>query len=257
MSLRSSSGERLLAPRHGPGVCPRCLNLTGKDGPCRACRANEQHLAVVAPISYSVGGEWLHHLIVSYKRDADPSVRDALTTLARLCEDFIGAHEQCVASAAGVTGFELVGTVPSGDRWRDLHHPMRRIVGELVESTRDRYERLLIRSETPAIPRVFDPARYRATRTLHGESVLLIDDMWTSGASAEAAAAALLDAGAGSVAAVVLARHLNRGWGANDPQLRRLAADDFEANRCVLCAAGRCLTKKPAAARLGDGGLTS
>jgi predicted amidophosphoribosyltransferase len=257
MLLRSSSGERLLAPRHGFGVCPRCLNLTGADGPCRACRANEHHLAAVAPISYSVGGEWLHHLIVSYKRGADPSVPDALTALAQLCEDFICAHERCVASAAGVTAFQLIATVPSGDPWRDLHHPLRRIVGELVPSTRDRYERLLVRSETPAIPRVFDPARYRATRALRGEAVLLIDDMWTSGASAEAAAAALLDAGASAVAAVVFARHLNRGWGTNDPQLRRMAQDGFDESRCVLCAPEPRLTKKPAAARWGDGGLTS
>jgi hypothetical protein len=51
-----------------------------------------------------------------------------------------------------VPGFQLVTTVPSADPLRDLHHPLRRIVGNLVEPTRDRYERLLVRSETQAIP---------------------------------------------------------------------------------------------------------
>lgn len=255
MSSRSSSGERLLlSPRHGPGVCPRCLNLTDAAGLCRACRAGEHHLAVVVPISYSVGGEWLHHLIASYKRDADPSVPDALATLARLCQQFLARHEACVAAAAAVPEFQLVTTVPSGDRRRDLHHPLRRVVGELVPSTGGRHERLLVRTPKPAVARAFDPSRYRATRELDGEAVLLIDDMWTSGASAQSAAAALLAAGAGTVAAVVLARHLNRGWHENDLRLRRLARAGFDPSRCVVCASGRSPATKPAAAQRGGGG---
>ena len=236
MSSTCSSAERLLSPRHGSGVCPRCLNLTGAAGICRACRASEHHLAVVAPISYSVGGEWLHHLVAAYKRDADPWVPDAVATLAQLCTDFLASHEACVAKKAGVQGFDLVTTVPSADPLRDLHHPLRRIVGELTEPTRDRYERLLVRSDSPAIARIFDPARYSTTRRLKGETVLLIDDMWTSGASAESAAAALLDAGARAVAAVVVARHLNRGWRENDVRLGQLAAGGFDPEHCVLCA---------------------
>jgi predicted amidophosphoribosyltransferase len=235
MSSTSSSAERLLSPRHGFGACPRCLNLTGVTGLCRACRATEHHLAAVVPISYSVGGEWLHQLIAAYKRDADPWVPDAMRTLARLCSDFLSRHEGCVASKAGVPGFQLITTVPSADPLRDLQHPMRRIVGEQVESTRERYERLLLRSDSPANPRVFDPARYCATRKLDGEAVLLIDDMWTSGASAESAAAALLAAGAQTVAAVVVARHLNRGWRENDARLDQLAARGFDQELCVLC----------------------
>ena len=88
--------------------------------------------------------------------------------------------------------FELVTTVPSGDPRRDAHHPLRRIVGDLVAPTRDRHERLLVRTAHPRCSRHFDAARYRATRQLRGEAVLLIDDMWTSGASAQSAAAALL-----------------------------------------------------------------
>jgi trimethylamine:corrinoid methyltransferase-like protein len=190
----------------------------------------------MVPISYSVGGEWLHRLIASYKRDADPSVPDARTVLTELCAEFVARHEHCLATAARVSEFQLVTTVPSADPLRDLHHPLRRIAGELIDSTRDRYERLLVRSATPAIPRVFDAARYRATRGLEGEAVLLIDDMWTSGASAESAAAALRAAGAETVAVLVLARHLNRGWDQNDSRLRRLARSGFDVDHCALCA---------------------
>ncbi|MDE3131757.1 MAG: hypothetical protein KGL16_11445 [Acidobacteriota bacterium] len=204
-----------------------------------------------------MGGEWLHHLIASYKRDADPSVPDALATLAGLFERFVAVHEPCVAARSGVGGFPLVTTVPSGDPLRDLHHPLRRIVGELVPALRDRYERLLVRSATPAIPREFDPGRYLPTRQLDGEAVLLLDDMWTSGASAQGAAAALRTAGAGPVAAIVVARHLNRGWHGNDLRLRRLAAGRFDPRRCVLCSGDPSSTARPAAAQRGGGGSLS
>lgn len=236
MSSTSFGVERLLAPRHGPGVCPRCLNLTHEaSGLCRACQAGDHHLAAVVPISYSVGGEWLHHVIASYKRDADPSVPDAVLALAEICGRFVVDHEPCVAAAAGVAAFEVVTTVPSSQPARDAHHPLRHIVGEMVDATRDRHERLLVCAATPAVPRQFDARRYRATRTLAGEAVLLIDDMWTSGASAQSAAAALLRAGAGAVAAIVIARHLNRGWNQNDLCLRGLAAERFGFERCALC----------------------
>ncbi len=237
MWLPRSAAEPPLTPRHGPDSCPRCLNLTGAAGLCRACRANEQHLAAVLPRFYSVGGEWLHHVILAYKRDADPSVTGAVSQLSRICETMLASHERCVAAAASVATFQIVTTVPSADPLRDLHHPLRRILGSEVRHTRARYERLLVRSAGPAIPRVFDPARYQATRRLDGEAVLLVDDMWTSGASAESAAAALLAAGAGTVAAIVVARHLNRAWRDNDRLLRRLARDGGVGERCALCAA--------------------
>jgi hypothetical protein len=240
MSLTSSAVDRLLAPRYGPGVCPRCLNLTREpSGLCRACHSGNSRLSVVVPISYSVGGEWLHHVIASYKRDADPSVPDAVFTLAEICDRFLSAHEVCVSAAAGVDGFELVTTVPSGQPDRDVHHPLRRIIGEMVHATHGRHERLLVCGPVPAAPRQFDAARYRATRRLHGEAVLLVDDMWTSGASAQSAAAALLAAGAGSVAAVVIARHLNRSWHQNDARLGGLGTHTFDFRHCALCAADR------------------
>jgi hypothetical protein len=218
-------------------VCRCCLNLTDGEGLGWACRHGEQRLAVVVPISYSIGGEGLHRLIVTYKREADRSVPQAVAALAQVCERFLVAHEPCVASAAGLKGvFDRVTTVPSADPMRDLHHPLRRIVGEVCEATRGRYERLLVRSDSVAIPRVYDPARYVPTRRLAGESVLVVDDMWTSGASAQSAAGALLAAGARCVAAVVLARHLNRSWHNNDASLRALQRLGFSYERCVLCA---------------------
>jgi predicted amidophosphoribosyltransferase len=231
-----SGAERLLAPRRGPGVCPRCLNLTGVDvGLCRACCSCEHHLATFVPISYSVGGEWLHQLVAAYKRDADPSVADAAIELASILDRFLTTHEGCVAAAAGTHRFSVVASVPSGHPVRDQWHPLRRVVGGLARATASRYERLLTASTAHEPGRQFDPNRFTATRALHGEPVLLIDDMWTSGASAQSAAAALRAAGAGPVAAVVIARHLNRDWGRNDSRLRAIEARGFTFSACAAC----------------------
>lgn len=235
-SCEHSGAERLLTPRHGPGVCPRCFNLIDVDvGLCRSCRASSNHIAVFIPISYSVSAGWLHNLIITYKRGADPSVPDATAQLTRILDRFISRHEHCVATAAGVERFPVVATVPSSDRRRDTRHPLRRIVGELAGSTLDRHERLLLCSATDAASHQFGADRYVATRSLVGEPVLLIDDMWTTGASAQSAAAALRRSGAGAVAVIAIGRHLNRAWHQNSARLRAISLGESSTAGCAVC----------------------
>ena len=228
----------LRAPRHGPGVCVRCFNFTREPDYelCYACATGEQHLDAMVPIAYSVAHEQLHHDLVRYKRYADPWVEMAVARLALILGRFLPLHEQCVASTAGATAFDVVTTVPSGQIGQDEFHPLRRIVGEMVASTAERYERLLRRSSASVRARAFDPARYRAVRPLTAANVLLIDDTWTTGASAQSAAAALKAAGAARVGAVVIGRHLNREWFENDQRLRRIA-QPLRRSVCALCAA--------------------
>jgi predicted phosphoribosyltransferase len=107
-------------------------------------------------------------------------------------------------------------------------------VGQLVGPTRARYEPLLRRSNLAVPPRHVDPGKFEPTRKLDGESVLLIDDTWTTGASARSAAAALANAGAGSVGAVVIGRYVNRDWHENDRRLRALT-HPFDWSCCALC----------------------
>jgi predicted amidophosphoribosyltransferase len=190
----------------------------------------------VAPISYSVGGEQLHHALLGYKRLKGRAQRELERELGMVLWRFLSLHERCVANAAAVEGFQIVTTVPSGDRDRDLDHPMRGIVGELVGPTHDRYSLLLTRSEAAVSPRARDANKFKSLRALPGETVLLIDDTWTTGASAQSAAAALRQAGSGPVAAVVIGRHVNREWHDNDRRLRALEQQPFDWERCALCA---------------------
>jgi len=91
-----------------------------------------------------------------------------------------------------------------------------------VLPTRDRFARLLTRSDAAVDDRTISAEKYRAACTLSGEPVLLVDDTWTTGANAQSAAATLRDAGAGSIALVVIGRHIRRDWEDNDQRLRGL-----------------------------------
>jgi predicted phosphoribosyltransferase len=233
--LSSPYENFMLGPRRGPDVCVVCFNFTRGYERCYACSQNEDRLAAVAPISYSIALEQLHRALMGYKRLSGEVARRLTVELSAVLWRYLAAHERCVARAAGAGAFELVTTVPSGDGDRDSAHPLRRIAGELVGPTRERYERLLRRSQLDVSPRTFDIGKFEPVRALAGEPVLLIDDMWTTGASAQSAAAALRRAGAGPVAAVVLGRHLNREWHENDRRLRAIARP-FDWERCALCA---------------------
>jgi predicted amidophosphoribosyltransferase len=227
----------LLGPRRGPDVCATCFNFTAGYTRCWACAHGQPALDTVAPISYSVAREQLHHALASYKRLNGDVARRLQAVLAAILWRFLADHEGCIAKAAGASAgsFDLVTTVPSGDPARDDRHPLRTIVGELVAPTRERHQRLLRRTDTETEPRSFSETKFQAIRPIEARSVLLIDDTWTTGASAQSAAAALKQAGAYRVAAVVIGRHLNREWHENDRRIRGIARP-FEWQTCALCA---------------------
>jgi predicted amidophosphoribosyltransferase len=235
----------LLGPRRGPDVCATCFNFTAGYDRCWACAHGHPALDSVAPISYSVAREQLHHALASYKRLNGDVARRLQAILAAILWRFLTGHEACVAKTTGTSRFDLVTTVPSGDPTRDEGHPLRTIVGELVAPTRDRYHRLLRRTGAQIGPRSFNPDKFEAIRRFDGQAILLIDDTWTTGASAQSAAAALKAAGAGPVAAVVIGRHLNREWHENDRRIRGISRP-FEWQACALCA-------KPVESALRDG----
>ncbi|MGO9819160.1 MAG: hypothetical protein ACLPTJ_00745 [Solirubrobacteraceae bacterium] len=231
--LSSLYGNFMLGPQPGPAVCEVCFDLTDGHSRCYGCANTQQWLDAVVPISYSIGHEQLHHALACYKRQPAEIAHRFEFELAAVLWRYLRAHEPCVARAAETDGFEIVTTVPSSSEARDEIHPLQRIVGELVGSTRERYERLLRRSSAPAPPRTLSLEKFKTARNLHHQSVLLIDDTWTTGANAQSAAAALKLAGAGTVAAVVIGRHLNRYHGDNDRRLRALPRP-FDWNRCTV-----------------------
>jgi len=93
-------------------------------------------------------------------------------------------------------------------RGRPGPHPLQALLREFLALP---WTVLRLQPGTDPWARALDPDRFRAPYPLTGASVLLLDDTWTSGGRAQSAAVALKRAGARSVAAVVLGRHVPAG----------------------------------------------
>lgn len=199
----------------GPGVCRVCHSaVTGGWDRCYQCGQASGQLSYTAdaviPIALAVKGEQLAHELWAYKYGPRASVRERLQVgLAAVLWRWLASHERCVASVAGVSSFSVVTTVP-GTAPRQGMHPLEAIVGGLVGATRDRYERLLVAASGVAQERTHNDDRFRVTRNVAGETVLLIDDTWTTGAHVQSAASSLKLGGASAIGAVVVGRHFNR-----------------------------------------------
>jgi predicted amidophosphoribosyltransferase len=242
LELSASYANFMLRPWPGPEVCAHCFDLTGGGTCCRHCSDARSFVDAMTAVSYSIGGEQLHHALAGYKRYVGTPGRYFTAGLAAVLWRHLDDHEPCLARAAGVEAFDLVTTVPSSDARRDATHPLHGLVGELIKPIRPRYARLLRRTDTCVTAHRFHAERYTATTDLRARTVLLIDDTWTTGANAQSAAAALKAAGAERVAALVIGRYVNREWGHNDRQLRRLSVP-FDWNRCAVSGhSGTCGT---------------
>ncbi|HEX4830213.1 MAG TPA: hypothetical protein VH478_03865 [Trebonia sp.] len=203
-------------------ACPVCRGPGSGDGRYPRCYGCEVHRRVagalladaVVPVAYAVKGGPLARDLWRYKHDDD---RAAAGRLARLLDGFLREHGPCVQWAAGAPGpgWDRVAVVPSGSG-RPGRHPLGAIVASCLTLPE-------VRLVTPSVAGALARGRSvsatwpRVDGPLAGEHVLVIDDTWVSGSSAQSSAVALKQAGAGRVAVVVLGRHL-------DPGNRRAAA---------------------------------
>jgi hypothetical protein len=95
--------------------------------------------------------------------------------------------------------------VPSG-RGRPGGHPLVGLVRSCIDVP---LVRLAVAPERAAHARGVDPGWLRVEGPVAGVDVLVVDDTWVSGGSAQSAAVALKLAGARRVAIIVIGRHVN------------------------------------------------
>ena len=164
---------------------------------------------VVAPVAYAVKGGPLAGDLWRYKSGA-AGATEAGARVAAMLAGYLREHGDQVWRAAGMAaGPELAAVVPSG-QGRTGPHPLLGIVASCVD--------------VPIVPLSTAPGAAARARGLAdgvaagwltvggavaGADVLLVDDTWVSGASAQSAAAALKAAGARRVALVVIGRHVD------------------------------------------------
>ena len=194
--LSAPYGNFMLGPRAGPAVCEVCFDLTDGYERCYGCANTQQWLDAVVPISYSIGHEQLHHALACYKRQPPRSRR---SIRARAGSGAVAVPGRRTRRASRER------PEPRASRSsRRSHRALRRATRFLRSSASsaswsarpvDRYERLLRRSSAPATPRTVSLEKFKTARNLQHQSVLLIDDTWTTGANAQSAAAASRSSG--------------------------------------------------------------
>jgi hypothetical protein len=215
--LRAMCQADVLAPSSAaPGVCQACLGPAGQNyARCFQCELHAQSAPglladTVAPVAYAGKGSRLARDLWLYKAGR-PTSAAAGSHLLRLLLVFLHDHGSRVCRQAGMSPPSHVCVVPSG-RGRPGQHPLRALAGPYLTLP---WVGMRPRPGADPWARSLDPGRFRAGQRLAGAGVLLLDDTWASGASAQSAAAALKQAGAAAVAVVVIGRHVAAGHGAS------------------------------------------
>jgi hypothetical protein len=215
------------------GVCPVCRGPAAPGYPrCYQCARHEQLgpglLAdAVVPISYAVKGTAFAGDLWRYKAVREPSGAARASLLALLLA-FLHDHGACVWRQAGMTAPGLLAVVPTGCG-RPGPHPLLELAAPYL---RLRPAPLVIRPGRQG--RDPDETRFYTERGRLDADILLLEDSWVSGASAQSAAAALKRAGARRVAVIVLGRHLDPADRLGAPLAARLAPGPYDPGRCAV-----------------------
>lgn len=228
--LSQADGLRVPPPR-GRQTC-RCCH--GPAGPgrrrCFQCELHAESAPgmladAVVPVAYAARGGPHARDLWLYKSGRRGGLA-AAARLRALLLVFLRDHGRCVWRRAGMSAPTHVCVVPSG-RGRGEPHPLQGLVAPYLALP---WARLALSPHADPWARDLDPGRFHAARPIGGAAVLLLDDTWTSGASAQSAALALRRAGARRVAVVVLARRLPHGPAAD--------ATGFRPDLCAAHVAG-------------------
>jgi hypothetical protein len=193
----------------GAGLCASCrVPVRGGYARCFHCALHSESAPglladVVAPAAYAIKGSRFARDLWLYK-SGRPGAREAGQALLALLVVFLHDHGQQVWQRAGMAAPTHACVVPSC-RGRPGPHPLRALAGGYLTLP---WVPLHARPGADRWDRALDPDRFATTASLAGAAVLLLDDTWTSGSSAQSAVVALKRAGAGPVAAVVLGRHV-------------------------------------------------
>jgi hypothetical protein len=205
---RAATAGLPAVPEPGPGVCASCRGPARRGFTrCFHCGLHAESAPglladVVAPVACAPKGSRLATDLWLYKSERTGS-REAGTALLAMLLVFLHDNAPGMWRAGGTVPTRAC-VVPSG-RGRPGPHPLQALVHGCLALP---WAPLVARPGGDAWARALDPGRFRAPWPLNGAAVLLLDDTWTSGGTAQSAAVALKRAGARWVAVVVLGRHL-------------------------------------------------
>jgi predicted amidophosphoribosyltransferase len=226
-------------PAAGADVCRTCWRDTRGPQRCRAC---QEHLAdrpdlladVVVPIA--LAEKQLAHELRQYKDGGEAVRRQQQLRLAAVLAEFLRRHEKCLVEAVKVPGFDLVTTVPSTKGRQS--HPLAKMLGESILQVRPRFTEALQPVAGVPADRALRPDRFTPAAEVSGLNVLVVDDVWTTGARMQSACATLKLAGAAKVGGLVIGRWFDSTYAPSRAYITRARSEPFDWQRCCLGRSG-------------------
>ena len=232
-------GGALGVPPPGPGSCRICAGRAASGySICISCRTVAMALGrppvEVTPICLVTASSPAYRALREYKSAPHEVARHQASRLAEFVSTFAARHLECAVPG----GADVTVVVPSGRGGRPPPHPLTRVAAA-ASRLPPVVSALRAGPDTPGHRRPSSDA-YHASRELSGARVLLFDDVYTTGAHLQSAAAALLEAGASSVHGLVVARYEARPYdarGCRAPAGMAGAADPqpWRPDCCMRC----------------------
>jgi hypothetical protein len=205
----SLTGVWTPVPSAAPGVCRICHGCPNPGfETCWSCASVTSQVNrpcdLVVPISLYEIPSQLHHILRHYKSGSYPRHEaDFGARVISLLAYFLMKHEECITNAAG-GGWDVVTSVPSS-RPRSGEHPLVTNVHR-VRWLDDQFETLLKLGTVEVGHLKASDYGFEPVRDVRGERVLLVDDTFTTGATAQSATSALTIAGATVTGIVAIGR---------------------------------------------------
>ena len=210
-----------------PGVCVVC-RAPADAVRCRRCVDHHRefgglladHTVILTyALGYCPGGQHQSaHEVRAYKgfRGAPPVIR-CRENLQLMVRSAVELHRRCIEAAVGAS-WNALTFVPSTER-PGKEHPVSALARAVAVTAELEVElRRFLLSPGPGSnlkrqltrDKFVVPERWRAT--VAGSHVLIVDDTWTTGASAQGAAIAVKQAGAASATIMCVSRWLRWDW---------------------------------------------
>ena len=205
--------ECVAVPQQGSDVCPICRGQRDDTARlCESCARCENQLSSlrrVMPMTLYAKPSAMRDRLRFYKDSEDASERRRLgREIAALVERFFYEHSDYLARRYGQ--WNAVCVVPSTTR--EPPHPLQWALARNTVSTCGPVEALLRRGPGETTHRKANPRAFEPVTEVAGRRVLLLDDVFTTGARSQSAAYALKTAGADVLLIVVIARRINPDW---------------------------------------------
>lgn len=235
----------------GWGECPSCLKVLAdlklkpifRSGLLQSVEAGLPRMISVCPLFLRLKSEdietYAYKYMYEYKNNRERSNQEARQFIQQLCEVAI-SHESCLANRLMPLGqeFDQVLTLPSKSGRHGIH-PLNEIVSESAFGRRlSTCLTYLGPLQQTKVKRTIARSDWAVDEGLiNGRSVLLLDDLWTTGGTALSAATALVQAGAKRVGVFTLGRHLDESKGVRTSRgFRQLTAGlEWSPRFCAFC----------------------